>query len=204
MIGDKRAVKRRGFTLVEVLVVMASFTILVTLISDIYVQTARFGRSVVLHAKLQADARNAMEAVSRAVRVSNIDYAIWGGTLPAQPMTELRLINPTTGNASRIKFESTDSGCFSDAKSYPCVTVSTDGGTTWTPLSPRGARIDSLLFYVAPSQDPFLFNQETGTYAGGDQPFVIMSMKIHGLGTRPSDDWVYTLQTTTTPRLYLR
>lgn len=190
--------------MVEMLVVMSSFIVLVTIISDIYVQTTRFGRSVVLRAKLQSDARNTMEAVARAVRVSNLDYAAWGGTLPAQPMTELRLINPTTANVSRIKLEATNAGCFNDAKSYPCITVSTDGGVTWTPLSPRGAKVDSLLFYAAPSQDPFLFNQTTGTYAGGSQPFVVMNMVIHGLGTRASDDWVYTLQTTTTPRLYLR
>jgi type II secretory pathway pseudopilin PulG len=204
MIGVKGKKQRIGFTLVEALVVLASFGMLVTAITDIYVQTTRFGRSIVLRAKVQADARNALEAISRAVRVSDFDYAAWGGTLPSQPNNELRLINPVTGSASRIKRETTDGGCFNDGKSFPCITVSTDGGVSWTVLSPRGAKVDALLFYASPNQDPFLYNQANGTYASSAQPSVVIVMTVHGIASRAAEDWVYTLQTTVTPRLYLR
>jgi len=203
---------RRGFTLVEALIVLMTFGILVTLITDIFVRTTDFGRQIVSRAKLQGDARNALEAIARAVRVSDIDYASWGGTLPAQPNSELRLINPVSGLASRIRLEKTNAGCYGDGLSYPCIVVSTDNGSTWTPLSPKGAKIvapngaanDGLLFYVSPNKDPFLYNGDTGTYASNSQPVITVVMTVHANAGRPQDVWEYTLQTSMTPRLYLR
>jgi prepilin-type N-terminal cleavage/methylation domain-containing protein len=207
MIGVKTDTRlRKGFTLMEALIVMATFGILVTLIADIFVRTTGFGHQVVMRAKLQGDARNALEAISRAIRVSDVDYGSWGGTLPAQPPpnTELRLINPISGLTSRIKREITNTGCYSDGASYPCIVVSTDNGGTWTPLSPKGAKIDALLFYVSPNKDPFLYDGDLGTYASDKQPVITVVMTVHGLAGRPQDEWIYTLQTSMTPRLYLR
>lgn len=201
MIGGK---KKKGFTLVEALVVLVTFSMLVVLISDIYVQTTRFGRSIVMRAKLQADARGSLEAIARAIRVSNFDYASWGGTLPSQPTEELRLVNPATGAASRIKLERTDAACYNDAQSYPCIVVSTDGGTNWTPLSPRGAKVDLLNFYATPATDPFAYDAETGNYASDKFPHAVIVMKYHGIGKRTSEDWTYSLQTSITPRIYVR
>jgi prepilin-type N-terminal cleavage/methylation domain-containing protein len=207
MIGvncKRNKARRRGFTLVEVLIVMALFGIIVGLLADIFVRTTGFGRQIVMRAKLQADARNSLEAIARAVRVSDFDYASWGGTLPAQPNSELRLKNPVSGLASRIRRETTDIGCYGDGMSFPCITVSTDDGGTWTPLSPKSARIDSLLFYAAPSLDPFLYDGETGIFASDQQPSVTIIMTVHSPAGRAYDEWIFTLQTTMTPRLYLR
>lgn len=207
MTGDKQQKNRRGFTLVEALATMAVFTILMVLISGIYVQNMRFARRIISRAKLQADARYALEALTRAIRVSDLDYVAWGGTLPAQPTTELRLINLRTGDTSRIRLDSTDVACYNDTKSFPCINVSTDGGGTWAPLTPRGVKIDNLRFYATPSTDPFNFNQTTGGYGSNKQPIVTVSVKFHGLGLSASDtadEWTYSLQTTVTPRLYLR
>jgi hypothetical protein len=122
----------------------------------------------------------------------------------AEPNSELRLINPVTGLASRVALRSTDSECYSDSKSFPCIAVSTDDGSTWTPLSPKGAKIEALNFYASPSTDPFLYNGETGTFASDSQPIVTTVMTIRGLAGRTQDEWKFTLQTTMTPRLYLR
>jgi prepilin-type N-terminal cleavage/methylation domain-containing protein len=219
MTGDNKRKTRSGFTLVEALVTMAIFTILMVSVSSIYVQNLRFARQIISRTKLQADARYALETLTRAIRVSDLDYAAWGGTLPAQPTTELRLINLRTGDTGRIRLESTswetaaqaDANCHNDGKSYPCITVSTDGGTTWAPLTPRGVKIDNLRFYATPSRDPFNFNQESGAYDSDalstDQPIITISVQFHGLGIGAVDtagEWTYSLQTTVTPRLYLR
>jgi len=213
MIGDKAKKKRRGFTLVEALVTMAIFTILMVSFSDIYTQNMRFARQIILRAKLQADARNALEAITRAVRVSDIDYASYpGGTLTARLSSELRLINVKTGDTVRIKLSNFDAHhCYNDSKSSPCIDVCTQDAATcglattdYAPLSPRGVKIDSLKFYVTPSADPFNFNQATGAYDSSNQPVVTISAQFHSIAARPSDEWVYSLQTTATPRLYLR
>jgi hypothetical protein len=201
MIGGK---KRKGFTVMEALVVLAAFSSLMILISDIYVQTTRFGRSIVLRSKVQADARNTLEALARAIRVSSIDYASWGGTLPVQPTEELRLINPATGSTSRIGLRRSDEACHNDAKSYPCITVSTDNGLTWAPLSPKGATVETLSYLVSPSTDPFAYDAESGSYNNDQFPFVTILMEYHGTGRNPSEEWSYALQTTVTPRIYVR
>jgi prepilin-type N-terminal cleavage/methylation domain-containing protein len=210
MIGDKKQIKhRRAFTLVELLVVMSIFSVVLVSTSDIYVQTMRYGKQIVSRAKLQADSRNALEAIARAVRVSNINYASLNynggsGTLPPMPVGELDLINPRTGDKVNIRLDSTDTNCYSDGKSSPCINVSTDGGSTWAPLSPKGVKIDSLKFYISPNKDPFSFDQAAGTYASSNQPVVTIAAQFRSLGARASDDWVYPLQTAVTPRLYLR
>ncbi len=201
MTGDKA---KKGFTMIEALVVLAAFGLIMILIADIYAQTTRFGRSIVMRAKVQADARIALEAMVRATRVSSFDYEAWGGELPLQPTSELKLVNPANGFKSIIRLETSDAGCFSDGKSYPCIVVSTDDGATWTPLTSRGAKIDSLQFHAGPKNDPFLFDSDSGTYGSDQHPFLTIVMVMHGLGKRASDDWIYTLQTTVTPRLYLR
>ena len=162
-----------------------------------------------MRAKLQADARNALEAIARAVRVSNINYTSLNynggsGTLPAMPVTELDLKNPKTGDTSNIRLDMTDANCYNDGKSFPCLDVSTDGGSNWSLLSPKGVKIDNLKFYIYPSQDPFAFNTTTGAFPSNNQPTVTIFVQFHGLATRPGDEWVYPLQTTVTPRLYLR
>lgn len=183
---------------------MASFGILMTLIADIFVRTTNFGRQIVLRAKIQADARNSLEAIARAVRVSNIDYELWGGTIPGPSTVELKLVNPATGFKSIINWETDDAGCYNDGVSFPCVVVTTDNETTWAPLTPKGVRIETLNFYISPDTDPFAFNPETGTYANDSFPYVVIDMSVHGIGKRPSEDWVFNMQTSVTPRLYLR
>jgi prepilin-type N-terminal cleavage/methylation domain-containing protein len=205
MIGDKKTRPRRGFTLVEALVTMAIFSVMMIAFSDIYTQNMRYARQIILRAKLQADARNSLEALARAVRVSNIDYSYYAGTLPVQPMTTLALVNPRTGDKSRIWLDATPSECYSDGNN--CINVTTDNGVTWAPLSPKGVSIDNLKFYATPSKDPFNFNQSTGQYDSNAQPVVTIVAIFHGQGlsaSDTSDQWVYALQTTVTPRLYLR
>jgi prepilin-type N-terminal cleavage/methylation domain-containing protein len=212
MIGDKarksRNKHRLGFTLVEMLITMAIFTTMIVSLTSIYSQNLDYGRQIVQRAKLEADARNALEDIARAIRVSDINYtsATYGGTgtLPSMPVTELDLINPVTGDKANIRLDSSNANCYNDGQSYPCVDVSTNSGANWSLLSPQGVKVDYLEFFISPSQDPFSFNQATGIYPSSDQPIVTIFVQFHGLAGRASDQWVYPLQTTVTPRLYLR
>lgn len=188
----------------ETIVVMAIFVMLITSFSEIFIRTSRGAQQVALRARLQADTRLAAEAIARALRVSNIDYAAYGGTLPAMPTDELRLSNPDAGTAVRVRHEPDDADCYGDADSFPCMVVSTDGGASWAPLTPKGTRLEYLNFYAAPDEDPFLFDPGTGTYPNDEAPRVTMAFGLRGLADRPTDEWVYQVQTTVTPRFYKR
>lgn len=195
--------------MMEAIVVASIFTTLMTGIMDVYMTAGRAGGQVISRSKLQADARSSLEAISRAIRVSNFDYASYGGVLPAQPTSDLRLINPTTSEISRIGLGAADANCYSDGKSFPCLRVSTDGGTTWTPLSAKGSKIDAFNVYMSPARDPFAFDSVLGIFTNDAtnttrQPVATLVIKFHGVAARASDEWVYTLQTSVTPRLYVR
>ncbi len=217
MIGAKRSrtMRRPAFTLVEIMIVMGLFLIVTTAVVEIFVQTTRYGRQVVARAKIQDRVRGSLESMARTIRVSNIDYDSYdGGTLPAQPMTSIRLRNPNESyrwdGYSRpdwvIRLESDPTKCADLGSSSPCMILSEGwwSGGDLAAFNPQGTVVEDLRFYVSPSKDPFALNRDTGTYASDDQPLVTVYLRVRGLALKPSDEWVMSLQTTVTPRLYLR
>ena len=95
----------------EGVVVLAIFSILAVSFSEIYVRTSKGSMQTAERARVQADARTMLESIARAARVSNIDYVVYGGTLPsmANPATELDLTDPDANISYRIKSNATDS-----------------------------------------------------------------------------------------------
>ena len=198
---------RRGFTLMEMIVVMGLFLIIITAITAIYAQTTRYGRQVVARAKVQDQVRGTMEAIARAIRVSDIDYNSYpGGTLPAQPMSYLDLINPNDRDYSNIRpswgirLEKNPSTV---CDLSPCMILSLQN-IDMSQLNPRGTQVEDLRFYVSPAKDPFAFDPASGTYASSQQPIVTVYMRVRYMASNPKDQFVVSMQTTVTPRLYLR
>jgi prepilin-type N-terminal cleavage/methylation domain-containing protein len=200
-----RATNDRGFTLMELLVVLGLFSTVVVASSDIFLLANRSQRKLFGLERTQADARFTMEAITREVRTGLIDYAYYAGrgTAMGTPDGELALIDSTN---TKVKFQvsdtSNEANC-ADASSKPCLLVSVGGGTP-TAVTPKGVQVNNAKFYISPTTDPNVLDPNTGAYAANVQPHVTVVLILRSTRERSTEQSVVYLQTTATNRKYKR
>lgn len=190
---------KKGFTLIEMIVVLAIFSVATVVIVDIFMMASRAQRRTLTVQKIQSDARFSMEAIAREARMDMIDYAYYGETISEIPTTVLALRDQ---DDNQIILKKSDEDCPSGTDQ--CLVVSIDGGTNWASITSRGVRVVSLNFYIAPLVDPFKLNAENGTYASDNQPRVTVVLSVEGVGVRPEEQTTVNLQTTVSNRIYRR
>jgi hypothetical protein len=144
-----------------------------------------------------------MEAITREVRTGTIDFDYYAAraTPPALPDTELALIS---SDNSRLRFHRSDASneayC-ADAASRPCLLVTVDGNDP-AAITPKGSKVTSVGFYVAPSADPFYYTP-TG-WQSDVQPHATIVLSLESVGGRVGETATINLQTTATSRAYRR
>ncbi len=195
----------RGFTLVELLVVLGIFSTVVVAASDIFILASRSERKTFGLERTQADARFTMEAITREIRAGRIDYAYYAGrgTALATPDAELALAD---GNGMKIRFfesDSTTASLCADAQSTPCLIVAV-GSNAPVAITPKGVAVRNAKFYIAPAADPAKFDPTTGTYAANVQPRVTVTLVLQSTAERTSEQSVVYFQTTASSRVYQR
>jgi prepilin-type N-terminal cleavage/methylation domain-containing protein len=195
----------KGFTLMELLVVMSLFTTIMLIASDIFLLSNRASRKVFGLERTQADARYTMEAITREVRTGQVDFAYYAGrTAPlSTPDGELALIE---SDNTPIKFRvstSAESNLCADANSSPCLLVTVGAGSP-AAVTPKNVAVSSAKFYVAPSVDPTVFNTGTGAYNSDVQPRVTVVLVLQSKGAKAAEQSVVYLQTTAASRSYKR
>lgn len=195
----------RGFTLMELLVVLGIFSTVVVSASDIFLLANKSQRKMFGLERVQADARFTMEAIVREVRTGTLDYAYYvaRGTAIGVPDGELALIDSTN---VKLRFHVSDSGNESncaDVQSRPCLLVTVGTGTP-APITPKGVKVDNVKFYIAPVTDPNAFDPNTGAYASNLQPRVTAVMMLESSAERQAERSIVYLQTTATNRKYRR
>jgi prepilin-type N-terminal cleavage/methylation domain-containing protein len=190
---------KHGFTLIEMIVVLAIFSVATVAIVDIFMMASRAQKRTLTVQKIQSDARFSIEAVAREARMDMIDYDYYGGTISENPIATLALRDQ---DDNQIIFKKSNEDCPSGTDQ--CLVVSIDGGTNWASITSRGVRVVSLNFYVAPLVDPFKLDVENGTYASDDQPRVTVVLSVEGVGVQPEEQTTVNLQTTVSHRIYRR
>lgn len=195
----------RGFTLMELLVVLTIFSTVVVSSTDIFLLANKSQRKIFGLEKAQADARFTLEAITREVRTGRIDYAYYAsrGTPLGVPDLELALVD--SANVP-IRFTVSDSGTASlcaNAASAPCLLV-TIGTNPAAAMTPKGVAVRNVRFYVGPTTDPMQYNVGTGAYAVNEQPRVTIVMALETRGDRQGEQSIIYLQTTATSRQYKR
>lgn len=195
----------RGFTLMEMVVVLGLFSVIVVTATDIFILANKAQRKVYGLERIQADARYAMEAVVREVRADNIDYAYYATrTLPlALPDTELALVDSSGQSLMFAQSRADQAALCPDAISIPCLLITVGTGTPVS-MTPKGVRVRSARFYISPSSDPFLYITTTFSYANNIQPKVTFVLTLETVGERDGESSVVALQTTATQRRYAR
>lgn len=200
-LGRKLAA-RKGFSLMELLVVLGIFSTVVASATDIFMMASRAQRKVFALERTQADARFTMEAIAREVRTGSVDYDYYGDGLTESGAVEVLALVDSVGKRIRF-YKSSDAADCADAASTPCLMVTIDGGGT-APLTPKGVKVFNVAFFVSPSSDPSYFDTVTASYPVNTQPRVTMTMVMESAAQDPRERSIVYLQTTVTNRGYHR
>lgn len=180
MIGGKK-----GFTLVEMLVVLAIFGTAMVVASDIFLRVSDTGRRVELLNRMQGDVRFALERIAQDVRLGRIDYDTYEGPIPA-PATTLYL-RDAQGNAVSFSFAGGE------------LNITASGKTA--ALLSDNVTVESGSFYVSPASNPFA-RDASGKFLADAEPRVTMQLKIAGTGLLAHTK--FDVQTTVSSRYYAR
>jgi prepilin-type N-terminal cleavage/methylation domain-containing protein len=190
--------KKNGFTLVEMMIVLAIFSVTTVVIVDIFMMASRAERRTLAIQKIQSDARYSLEAMSREIKMDMIDYDYYGGTIASVPTDALALRD---ADDNQIIFKKSSENC--PVGTTNCLVVSLDGGTNWESITAPGINVEDLKFYIDPTVDSFKMNAGN-TYDSDSQPRVTIILRIKGVGGRPDEQHTVYLQTTVSNRIYKR
>jgi prepilin-type N-terminal cleavage/methylation domain-containing protein len=190
---------KKGFTLVEMMVVLAVFSVVMVVIVDIFMIASKASRRTLAIQQIQSDARYSMEAVSREIRMDEIDYD-WSGYAGGITTPEDALALRDADDNSII-FKKSSENCPSGTPS--CLVVSLDGGINWASITSLGNTVEDLKFYIDPLVDPFKMNVGH-TYDSNHEPRVTIVFVTKGVGGRPDEQQTIYLQTTVSSRIYRR
>ncbi|MFA6215779.1 MAG: type II secretion system protein [Patescibacteria group bacterium] len=141
--------KKSGFTLMEIVVVLALFSLLGVVIINVFLLALNSQRQASARQKTLASLRYATETIARQVRTSEINYAYYAGSIVALPATKLALIDQagqrvvySLDSNQRLKLEFLDQQNNLIETSYL--------------TDPREVKVIRLAFYINPVTDPFI------------------------------------------------
>lgn len=195
----------RGFTIMELLVVLGIFSTVVVAASDIFLLANASQRKVVALERTQADARFTIEAIVREVRGGVLDYAYYAGRPQplALPDEELAVIDSAGDRIVFSRSNADTEGFCPDAASRPCMLVKVAAADP-APITPTGVKVQNAKFYVGPTADPNVFMPATGLFASDDQPRVTIVLVLKAVETKLTENTVVYLQSTVSSRSYRR
>ncbi len=192
-------ISRRGFTLMEVVIVMFIFTLASILIAEIFVNVQKAQQKIRDTQVAYTDARYLLEVMAREIRSDLIDYdAYTDDKIPVDDeVNELYLI---TSQGVPVAFRHHNQ-CPGSNVAVACVTIERGGGGESVVSSPK-LSIDTLKFYITPLEDPFPENVTTTT--PDIQPQVTIVLMASSTNIKIEDQKPIYLQTTVTSRAYVR
>ncbi|MDD2785528.1 MAG: prepilin-type N-terminal cleavage/methylation domain-containing protein [Patescibacteria group bacterium] len=191
----------KGFTVVELLVVMVLFSISITILTQTYITFIRLSHRTGNAATLQQDMRFTFEYMTRNLRNIPIDYPALPKTLDNTTST-LRLKDPSQTDAWILtKTLAGDARC-GDAPDVSCLVVSTDGGFNWAPVTSKHVNVETFKVLIRPMATPFALSGND--YTSDQQPFVTVQMRLSYITKVEKEKVNLTAQTTISSRVYVR
>lgn len=197
----ERGFKPKGFTVVELLVVMVLFVISITILTQTYITFIRLSHRTGNAATVQQDMRFVLEYMTRNLRNIPLDY-------PALPKTfenvtsTLRLKDPAQANAWILTNTIAGDARCGDAPDVACLVISTDGGANWAPVTSKHVNVESFKILIRPLANPFAL--QGNDYTSDQQPFVTVQMKLTYMTNVEKEKVSLATQTTISSRVYVR
>jgi prepilin-type N-terminal cleavage/methylation domain-containing protein len=223
MTYDVRSLRpRRGFTLVEVVVVMALFTVVAEVAMGIFIFTSRVQRRTRALLEASAEARAAADMISREVRADVIDYSFYAEQEPPvslgqqQPLAALALVTEV-GQLLRYR-------CVESEAASPCavggergrlevckvtptppVPRPTCGANDWAPLVGDALDVTGWRVWLGPTSTPFeVSSTAPGTYGSNQQPWVTAVIEMQPRPVAGQTLQPVRVQATAVTRTYVR
>lgn len=168
---------KKGFTFIELIVVIFVYSLLLAGTIDIFVLSQRAQRKVAALEKLQDDARFLIQTITQSFQRNGLDYACYqqigtvqlcGTSLDSANGVNILAIKNFEGKTVLFKHSEIEGEC-GDARSTPCLLISDNDASSWARGSSDGVKIDTLRFYISPDQNPFQLD-ENNDYASSQQP----------------------------------
>jgi len=180
----------------EMLVVMAVFSVVVVITADIFFTVTRSQHRAAEDQQVQGDIRFAVDAMAREIHQGSIDYDYYGSSLSqfGQPAAQsvLALLD-STGRVVRFQGSTTPAG-------VPTLQVCRGGCTSWEPLLSDNVKVPTARFYLVPASNPLL----GGVGAPNDYPRVTMILSAQPAQPTKASSIGFFLQTTVALRSYRR
>ncbi len=215
--------EKKGFTFVELVVVIFIFSILLTGAIDIFVQAQRAQRKVAALEKLQDDARFLMQTITQSFQLGSLDFDCYQrpekdkalnlglcgdsiDTLEGNGILGIKTFEGKTILFAHSSLIGEGQGKCIDEESAPCVMVaevSSAGEPSWTPASSQGVRVETLQFYLSPDKNPFVLNDQN-EYISNAQPRVTVVFGATAQIKRFKETAKTFVQTTISSREYKR
>lgn len=211
MINKQATHSQSGFTLMEIIIVVAVFSITVVLAVDLFLAYTKLQKRAATEQSIGADARFVTESIVRQMRLGTIDYDYYADP-DNDPFTadDISLLDADMPLAILALIDQGGGGLLYrltvDGNSSGRIELSTNRGEDWLAITPSSIDVERMDFYVSPSKNPFQLKDpipETGSkYESDQQPRVTIVIETKSVNEQPP---VTTrLQTTATSRLYVR
>ncbi len=173
----------RGFTIIEMLVAIAVFSIALVAICGIFLSITKSQRKNSIDQDVQSEMSYALETITQAIRRYNIDY----NTSINNPAFTLVLVRQDKESVSFFRG--------SDNR----LKMQIGTGAAQDILSDK-VKVDDLKFWITPTTDPFVPGGEN------EQPRVtiLLGLSQSKNTTKPEEQASMRVQTTITQRVYKR
>ncbi|MBI5465696.1 MAG: prepilin-type N-terminal cleavage/methylation domain-containing protein [Candidatus Kerfeldbacteria bacterium] len=188
--------KPKGFTIMEMVVVLAVFSVVAVVTADIFFTVTRAQKRVVQQQQVQSDVRFSLDTIAREIHQGFVDYDYYASQVPALYLVQGSQVQPQTVLALRdaagvaVRFRQT----------ADTLQVCRGQCTSWEPLVSENIQVPKAVFYLVPGSDPFA--QVAGV--PDDYPRVTMVLSAQSAAQSQLPLTTFFLQTTVAARSYRR
>lgn len=189
--------EQRGFTLIELVVVLGIFLVAMTAATSIFVSAHKASQRTIALTRTSGDARWVMEKMVDDIRLATVDYASLN--LDSEGKTSQLFLRTNEGNTIGYGMPGDTDRAALCGGSAGCVVVFPENSAVPTRITGNTTRVRRLDFYVWPAKDPFVLASD-GRALG--QPRVTIVMDIETIGGKKEEQSHLSLQTTVSTRVY--
>lgn len=212
----KKNHQNSGFTLVELVIVLAIFSVTSLLAADVFIGVTKNQRRFTAFQGVESDTRYIMNFITKKVQLGTIDYDFYNDLSLVESTANLKLENGSvhvlavkneidgtivfrkagshddswdgTGESLEVCFQKDDINCIED-------------NDAWESFNANSVVLQKLTFYITPTESPWDRTND-GRYLVNTQPRVTM---IYMAKNKDSEDGMQIhIQTTLLTRYYQR